>query len=410
MITTHQCANGLAVVVEEIEHVASAAYSFHIPGGILHDHEERVGEAHILTELTSRGAGVLDSRALSDSFDELGIRHSESAAHNRFVYRGSLLAEHLPRALELVASMALKPTFPQAELESIRSLYLQDVYSLKDNPGRWAMTELTQRYYPEPYNRPSIGTEEGLQGASIESLRDLWARCYSPVGSVLSVAGNVSAQEVIAQVESVFSGWKGDELSVPEFSACHDGQRHHINSDSAQEQIVLAFPAPKFLDELYYPAKVANSILSGGMFGRLFIEVREKRGLCYTVYSRHSANNDYGTTVAYAGTTPERAHETLEVMLEQLGSVEGLTEEELGRAKANLLSSIVIGEESVASRCGSNASDWWLLKRIRGVDEISAALQAVTSEQVYEVFQQFPASRYSLLTLGQRDLADKVGA
>ncbi|MCB0334120.1 MAG: insulinase family protein, partial [Bdellovibrionales bacterium] len=148
MITTHQCSNGLAVVVEEIAHVQSASYSLHIPGGILYDREDAVGESHILAELTSRGAQDLDSHALSDAFDELGIRHSESAAHNRYVYRGSLLSEHLQRALELVSYMVLHPTLPEEEIESIQNLYLQDIYSLRDNPGRWAMTELNERYYP----------------------------------------------------------------------------------------------------------------------------------------------------------------------------------------------------------------------------------------------------------------------
>jgi predicted Zn-dependent peptidase len=145
------------------------------------------------------------------------------------------------------------------------------------------------------------------------------------------------------------------------------------------------------------------------MFGRLFIEVREKRGLCYSVFARHSATKYYGTMLVYAGTTPERAHETLQVLTAELQKVIGSVErEELSRAKANLKASLVIGEESSGARAGSNASDWWLDKRVRTLDEIKAGIDTVDSALVDRCMKEFSSRSYMLLTLGSKRLEVQV--
>lgn len=396
-------ANGLVVIVESIPHVESAAYDLLIPGGILTDDEERIGESLILAELTSRGAGNLDSRALSDRFDEHGIRHSESVGHDKFTYHGSLLADKLEPALELVGMMVREPMLPEDEIDSIKSILLQDIQSLKDNPARRAMVELSRRYYPGPYSRPSLGEQEGIEAVTIDSLRSMWSKHFRPAGSVLSVAGKVNPEEVFGQAEKLFGAWKGDAVTLPKFGTQPKHASYHIDFESAQLQITLAYPSAPFGDRHYYTAKVANGVLSGGMFGRLFIEVREKRGLCYSVFSRHAATKSYGTMLAYAGTTPERAAETLDVMVKELRSLRGTVEaEELSRAKANLKAGLIIGEESTSSRAGSNATDWWLDRRIRTLDEIQAEIDKVSTDSIDEFLKAYPADSFSLLTLGSK--------
>ncbi len=405
MITTHTLSNGLTVIVEEISHVESAAYELIIPGGIVTDAPEFAGSSLILAELTSRGAGDLDSRALSNAFDNEGIRHGESGGFDRFSYRGSLLAEKLPIALRLVSLMVLDPALPEEEIASIQSLLVQDIKALEDNPSRKALTELSMRYYPAPYSRSGMGTIEGLEAVSLGHIQEEWKRLFRPQGSILSIAGKVKAPDVISTIEKLFGEWKGEGVTLPVFGTLPPHSVHHIHTDSAQVQIGLSYPAAKFGDPHYYAAKVASGLLSGGMFGRLFIEVREKRGLCYSVFARHSATNQFGTVTAYAGTTTERAQETLDVMVKELRSVSGtVSEDELKRAKANLKAALIISEESTGSRASSNGSDWWLGKRIRSLDEIAREIDKVGLKEIDSYFAAYPANSFMLLTLGSKKL------
>jgi predicted Zn-dependent peptidase len=405
MVSIEQLENGLTVLVDEMPHVESVAYDLILPGGIVCDSESTVGSSLVLAELTSRGAGPFSSRELSDEFDRYGIGHGESASGDRMAYRGSLLAEHFDKAMELLGHMILRPALPADEVDDIRSILLQDIASLTDSPSRWVFSELTKRYFPAPYGRPGFGSKEGLEATSIELLRSEWERIVRPSKAILSVAGKVRAGDVANTVRSNFSGWVGAGCELPAFGPLPGPMKHHVQHQAAQLQIALAYPSACFGDPHFYVAKVAAQILSGGMFGRLFIEVREKRGLCYSVYARHSATREYGVMTAYAGTTPERAHETLEVMLAELSRIQGtVTEEELARAKANLKAALIMGEESSGSRASSNAADYWLGKRVRSWQDIMAEVGKVSIADLDGFFDRFPVKAHSLVTLGSRSL------
>jgi predicted Zn-dependent peptidase len=405
MLVEHACKNGLVVLVEEIPHVESAAYELLIPGGIVTDESSHIGSCLVLADLLGRGAGGMDSRELSDAFDALGVGHGESAGHDRFSFRGTLLADKIDPALRLVSLMVKEPSLPESEIESIQSLLLQDLSSLVDHPSRRVMVALSERYYPGVWGRSNLGTEQGIRNSDAAFLRADWQRRIRPKGAVLSVAGKVRADDVIASVERYFGDWTGEALALPPFGEMPAHAAHHIDFESAQVQIALVYPSAPFGHRHFYAAKVATGVLSGGMFGRLFIEVREKRGLCYSVYARHAGTKHYGSVFAYAGTTPERAHETFLVMTKELRALKGsVTEEELARAKANLKSALIIGEESTASRAASNASDWWLGGRVRSLEEILEGVSSITAADIDTYVTDFPADSFMSMTLGPKEL------
>lgn len=405
MVSIEKLANGLTVIIDEMPHVESVAYDLLIPGGIICDDEKFIGSSLILAELTSRGAGSFTSRELSDEFDRFGIAHGESAGGDRMVYRGTLLSEHLDKAIELLSHMLIHPKLPDEEVDDIRQIFLQDIAALTDSPSRWVFSELTSRYFPAPYGRPSFGTKEGLEGVGIDLLRSQWGATVRPSGAILSIAGKVDRANVLASLNRHLQAWQGECKRLPAFGVLPPNVRHHVQHQSAQQQIAVAFPSAAFGDPHFYTAKVATQILSGGMFGRLFIEVREKRGLCYSVYARHSATRDYGVMTAYAGTTPERAHETLEVMTAELSRIRGtVTAEELNRAKTNLKSALIMGEESSGSRASSNAGDYWLGQKVRSWQEIMEEVNKVTASDIDTFFERFPADQLSIVTLGSRGI------
>jgi len=410
MITTHQLSNGLSVIIEEMPHVESASYDLLIPGGIVCDPADKVGAGLILGDLIGRGAGPLSSRQLSEAFDDLGIRHGEGVGSDRYAFSGSLVSDSLSRALELVSYMVREPHLAEEEIPNIQSVLMQDIDSLNDNPARRSMVELSKRYYPAPYNRPSLGEANGIRGTTRETVHKLWQDLFSPRKAILSIAGKVKAAEVIKTVESFFGDWSGGEVQVPQFGLMPKHDYFHIDSDSSQMQIVFASPSVRFNQEGYYDGKLAVSILGASMFGRLFVEVREKRGLCYSVYARHGSTIDYGTVTAYVGTTPERAQESLDILLKELHGLKGtVTADELERARTNLKASLVMGEESPGARAGSNAQDWWLIKRVRPLSEINAAIDKVTVSSVDSFLASYPFKPCSILTLGKHALSIPTG-
>lgn len=404
-LTVETLPNGLTLIVEEMSHVESAAYDLHIPGGIVTDKNEVVGSSLLLAELTSRGAGGLSSRELSEAFEDQGIRHSEAAVQDRFIYHGSFLAEKAPEALNLLSWMVRRPALPEAEIESIRSLLLQEIASLADQPARLAMVELQNRYFPQPYNRPSIGTAAGIQATTLRTLKGVYDESFKPGGAVLSLAGNVKTKDILNLAQEYFGSWGGTCKAPPAFKALPELRSYHVPFESAQLQITMAYPSARYDHPHYYTAKIANGVLSSGMHGRLFVEVREKRGLCYSVYSRHSATNNFGAVFVYAGTTPERAQETLDVLISELRSLRGsISQEEISRAKANLKTSLILGEESSSSRASSNAGDWWLGRRVRTLPEIESAINKIELPDVDDYLGEFSGESCMLLTLGSREL------
>jgi predicted Zn-dependent peptidase len=404
-IVQKQLSNGLSVIIEEMDHVESASYDLVIPGGFVCDAPANLGASAVLSELIGKGAGSFDSRGLSEAFDGAGIRHGEGVGMDRFTLGGSMVASKTERALELVSQIVMHPRLPEEDIEPIQSILLQEIEALKDNPARRAMVELTKRFYPDPYNRSSLGDAAGISSVTRPMMVELHKRFFRPQGAILSIAGKVKADTVLKAVEELFANWEGPAVEIPAFGARPPHDYYHIPDDSAQMQIVMACPSVKFGDRFYYEAKIATSILGSSMFGRLFVEVREKRGLCYSVYARHGASNLYGTVTAYVGTTPERSQESLDVLIGEFERLRGtITQEELDRSRTNLKANLIMGEESPGARAGSNATDWWLLKRVRTLAEINEQIDKVSIDSINEFLEAFPFKPCSVLTLGRSPL------
>jgi predicted Zn-dependent peptidase len=238
----------------------------------------------------------------------------------------------------------------------------------------------------------------------------LHQRYFVPAGAILSIAGKVDANRVIKVADELFGDWAGEAVTLPSFGKLPPHDYYHLEDNSAQLQIVMASPSVRFSEPLYYEGKIVTSILGASMFGRLFVEVREKRGLCYSVYARHGATNNYGTVTAYVGTTAERAQESLDVLVGEFERLPGtITPQELERARTNLKANLIMGEESPASRASSNASDWWLLGRIRPLDEINQAVDRVTLDSIEEFLKRYPFKPCSIMTLGRSPLKLPAG-
>lgn len=403
-IYQHTFANGLTLLAERMDHVRSAALNFLVPAGCAYDPPGARGIASVLADLITRGAGSRDSRTLSLALDNLGLDRDESVGvmHTRFW--GATLARNLASALELYADILLRPHLPEDEVEPVVMLALQDLQNLEDDPRQKVLVELRRRHYPAPLGQDRRGLAADIQALDTASIRDHWSTMFRPKGTILAVAGNLEWQPLLDQVGRLFGNWEGAGPGPvqPEAGAPGSG---HLTKETTQTQVAVAYPSVPIGHADYYAAMGAVNVLSGGMSARLFTEVREKRGLCYAVWATHMTFKDRASVLAYAGTTNERAQETLDVLLAELIRLKGgIEKEEVERVQAGLKSSLIMQEESTSARAGSLASDWYYLGRVRGFDEIQAAIDNLTPESMVAHLERFPAHDFTIVTLGPKPL------
>jgi predicted Zn-dependent peptidase len=400
----HTLKNGMVLLAERMEHVRSAALNFLVPAGCVYDPPSHLGIASVLSDLITRGAGERDNRELSLALDNLGLDRDESVGSLHVRFWGATLARNLDPALAIYADILRRPHLPEEELEPVQALAFQDLQSLEDEPRQKLLIELRRRHYPSPLGQDRRGTREGIESLTLPLLKAHYRRLFRARGTILSVAGNIEWEPLRDQVERLFGDWgSGEEPSLA--LGPQPPSYEHLAKETTQTQIGIAYRTVPIGHADYYAAQGAVNVLSGGMSARLFTEVREKRGLCYAVSASYQMIKDLASIVCYAGTTNERAQETLDVTLSELQRLrEGIDPEEVERVQAGLKSSLIMQEESTFARAGTLASDWYYLGRVRGFDEIRAAIDALTPQGIVEHLRRFPPKEFTIVTLGPKPL------
>ena len=405
MTTTHihRLANGLTIVGEPMPSKQAAAFNFLIPAGSATEPAGKDGLTNVIENASYRGAGERNARELSDALDGLGLSRGGGAGVEFTTFGGATLGLYLPDALQLYADIILRPRFEDWQAE--RDLAIQALQGLDDSPSSRTFYELRRRYFTSGHARSAMGTLEGLESLTTEDLRADHAARFAPDGAILALAGSFDWEQTVALIEKLFGDWQGSAPTLEEARVVDEPLWVHLPADKAQQQIAIAYRTIAPDDARNYDYRLAMAILSGGMGARLFTEVREKRGLVYSVSASASGHRGFGYTLAYAGTTPERAPETLEVTLGELRRMsEGVTGDELDRARIKTLTSLIMQEESSRARAGALARDWWVLGRLRTLDEITAAIQAVTPASIAAFYESCPVGEPSVVTLGAREL------
>ncbi len=297
--------NGLALVAEPIPSLQSAAFTFLVPAGCVFDPPTRAGLGSFTCEMMLRGAGQRDGRRFILDLDNLGVERSEGVSNAQASYSGATVAENLPPALAIYADLLRRPRLPDEQLESCRQVVLQDLRAVEDEPADKVMIELRRRHYPAPWGRPSQGEKTSLEATSADNVRDFFRRCVMPNGTILGVAGRIDWEPLRDLVDRLFGDWAmGQPPTIVEEPAL--GRCLHIPYDSNQTQIGVAYDSVPYRHPDYFRAWGAVGVLSGGMSARLFTEVREKRGLCYSVHAAYHTLRDRGGVFCYAGTTAAR--------------------------------------------------------------------------------------------------------
>jgi predicted Zn-dependent peptidase len=400
----HTFGNGLTLLAEQMPGMQSAAMTLLLPAGASTDPADRNGSATVLGELVLRGAGNRDSRQLTEYLDSLGLQRSSSVGVHHTRFGCAAPAAKVMEGLATYADIVRRPHLPEAGFTAARDLALQALEGLEDEPRQKLLLKVREWHLPSPLGRSAMGQKAHLEKLTVELCRADFKQRYHAQGAILSLAGKVDFDAAKAEVERCFGDWAGGteaelKLMPP------PGRTHFEEQKSEQTHIAIAYASVPETHADYYTARMAVEVLSGGMSGRLFTEIREKRGLCYSVGANYSSLRGLGSIFGYAGTSNDRAQATLDCFIAELHRLsEGVTNEELDRAKIGLKASIIMSGESTSSRAGAIAHDYFMRGRIRTLNEISAAIEGVSVDRVNAYLKANKPGAFTIVIVGPKAL------
>ncbi len=405
----HTFPNGLTLLAEQMPAMQSAAMTLLLPAGSATDPVDRLGSATVLSDLVLRGAGPLDSRQLTDHLDTLGLQRSSGVGIHHTRFAASAISAKVLEALPTYGDIIRRPHLPEDGFEAARDLALQALAGLDDDPRQKLLIKLREWHFPSPFGRSSMGQKDTLEKLTIDFAKADYARRYHAKDAIFAIAGNIDFARVKDAVAQHFGDWNGSQ-NVPLEVMPPPGNRHHEHQDSEQTHIGIAYPSIPETDADYYVMRLAMEVLSGGMSGRLFTEIREKRALVYSVWAGYTGLKGQGSIFGYAGTSNERAQATLDCFIGELHRLSsGVTAQELDRAKIGLKASTIMQGESTSARAGAIAHDFFMRGRIRDLEEIKTALDSVTLDQVNTYLKQHKPGPFTIVTVGPKELRIENG-
>lgn len=392
----HRLPNGIELIGQYMPSLSSITFGLQFDAAVINEPEDKSGLAHMFEYMLFQGTKDKDARALNEAFESLGARKGASTGLETAQVSAQIVHTKFDETLALISELVLTSTFPKDELEQMRNVVLQEIRRRDDEPMSRIYELVRSSFYQgTSLARSILGSTESVKNLQRYDLRQFWKERYQPNNMLFAIAGKFDWEHVVTQVDKLFGHWQGEAAPSPKQQPV---ATTHITleppQEGKQEHIALMVPFPNYLDPSYYSAQVLSEVLGGSMASRLFVEVREKRGLVYSVSAGQTSNRYVGALRIYAGTKPEQARECLQVIVSELRKLEqeGITADELERAKIQLKSEHVMRSEGSGARMGAIARSWWYERKVRTIQEIKESIDAVTQESVLELLQ-----RYSLL-------------
>ena len=409
----HQLPNGIEMIGQYMPSLKSISFGFQLDAAVIHEPEEKLGLAHLFEYMLFQGTKQKDVRALNEAFESLGARKGASTSMETALIWSQIVNTKFDATLDLFREFLLTPTFPREELEQMRNLVFQEIRRRDDEPMSRIFELVRANFYQgTSLGRLILGTNESLQTIQRQDLHDFWQKRYHPNNTLFAIAGRFDWDHVVKQMQDHFGSWEGEAPPTPEQHPKPTTSVSLEHREGQQEHLALMCPFPNYTDPDYYAAMVIAEVLGGSMASRLFVEVREKRGLVYGVSANLAGNKHIGTLRIYAGTTPESGRECLQVIINELQKLaqEGITSDELERTKIQLKSEHVMHGEGSASRMGAIARSWWYKRNIQTIQDVKAAIDAVSQEQILRVLQRFsPTNPLAIAGIGPLSEEELVG-
>lgn len=404
--------NGFRIATERDAANHSAAFAIAINVGARHEDAHEGGLSHMLEHMAFKGTSKLNAREIAEAFDLMGGNVNAYTSHEHTVYYAKVLKEYATDALRLLCEIVSDFAFEQNELERERQVILQEIAMHNDTPDDLVFDLFQEMAFAgQPLARSILGKPERVATFSREDLIEYTRKHYQPNRMVLAGAGAVDHAQTLAIAKEFFANRKNEVTPPGPQNTQYKGGEKTLEKDLEQVQLVLGYPGLPTTHPDYYALQVFATVLGGGMSSRLFQEIREKRGLAYSVSSYASGYQDVGVLGIYAGTTAEHLNELMGALREVLGEMKnGVGEEELLRAKNQLKAGTIMTGEN----CGSIAE--WIARHLhvygeyRNEDRLLGEIDAVTSEHMVRMAELCLAtSTPTVAALGPEGSVDNVG-
>jgi len=412
---------GLRVITESLPAVRSVAFGIWAGVGSRDEDLDHAGATHYLEHLLFKGTSRRSALDISAAMDAVGGELNAFTAKEYTCYYARVLDADLPLAIDVLADMVTSSLIEEKEVDAERGVILEEIAMNDDDPSDTVHEAFAAQLFGDsPMGRPILGSIDSINSITRTQIAEHYAARYKPENLVVSAAGSLEHEQVVELTRAAFGSVLAGSaqplpprLLAPGTAEAATGTGTKLVSRGIEQaNLVLGCGGLSRTDERRFALGVLNAALGGGMSSRLFQEVREKRGLAYSVYSFSSQNADSGIWGVYAGCLPAKADEVLSICRDEIAKVisGGLTDDELDRGKGQLRGSIVLGLEDPSSRMSRLGKSELVYPRLEPVDEILAAIDAVTHDDVREVAASVLAQPKALAVVGPFDDADAFAA
>ena len=401
-IQTTTLPSGLRIITDTVPEMETVALGVWADVGTRHEDLKHNGVAHMVEHMMFNGTPTRTSRQIAEAVEDVGGQVNAYTSREITAYYIHLLRADMPMAMDILSDILQRPTFPDAELEKERGVILQEIGMTNDTPDDVVFDYYQETAYPDQaLGAPILGREAIIENMSKETLYDYVHRFYTPSSLVISAAGNIDHEAFVTMAQTMFVDLPKDTHQSYE-KADYKGGEKRVEKDFEQSHVVLGFRGINREDPDYFSASVLGTILGGGMSSRLFQEIREKRGLVYSIYASHSSYHDDGQFEIYAGTGPDKLNELVPVTCDEIVKMmqDPASEAELNRAKAQIKAGILMSRESMLSRANRQAKHLINFNRPPDINKLIAQVDAVTVYSVQKIAQKIFSGRPTLAALG----------
>ncbi|MEP4197250.1 MAG: pitrilysin family protein [Aliishimia sp.] len=399
-VQTHTLSNGFRVVTEHMPGLASASVGIWVCTGARNERPEQNGIAHFLEHMAFKGTDRRSALQIAESIEDVGGYINAYTSREVTAYYARVLASDVPLAVDVLGDILLNPLFDKNEIETERGVILQEIGQALDTPDDVIFDWLQERAYPsQAMGRTILGPSERVSSFSQSDLSGFVAEHYGPEQMILSAAGDVDHDALCKLAETLFGGMTQRTQNSAERAVFQGGEVRNVKT-LEQAHFAFALESPGYLADDIYVAQVYSSILGGGMSSRLFQEIREKRGLCYTIFAQAGAYSDTGLMTVYAGTSGDQLPELAGVTIDEMKRLAGdASPAEVARARAQMKAGLLMGLESPSNRAERLARMIQIWGRVPDLHETVARIDAVTTGDVREFAQAMATTAPAALAL-----------
>ncbi len=399
--------NGIRVVTERMPHVRSVAVGVWVETGSRHEPDDRAGMSHLIEHLVFKGTATRSAEAIARTVDSVGGQMDAFTTKEHTCFYVQVLDEHLPLAVDLLTDILLHPLFDAEELEREKSVVLQEIKMVEDTPDDLIHDLFSAQVWAgHPLGRPILGSREAVSAYGREEVHTHFVEHYVPPKIIIAVAGNVTHDRVVDLFGAGFNGFGRVPAERPDPPPAMKPGVNIVHKDLEQVHLVVGFPGLGHAAPERYALFVLNDVIGGSMSSRLFQEVRERQGLVYSIHSGVQAFRDTGTLYIYAATDAPNFSRVLKSILKEIRDLKknGLSADELTRAKDHLKGSLMLSLESTSSRMNRLAKHEMHFGSFLTLDAMLAAIDAVRHEEVQALVSELlDEDRLALTTYGPLD-------